>query len=91
MASIDSGPLSAGQQLRERRTALQLKQRQLGELVGVPIERICEAEMESRYRSPRALAEMQGRIHEALRRVEAERHGRWLSEQNPRLPVEAAA
>jgi hypothetical protein len=50
---------------------LQLNQRTVGALIGVPIERVCEAETESRYRSPRALAEMQRRIHEALSRIEA--------------------
>ena len=76
MATIDISPLSVGLQLRVRRTALQLKQQELGVLVGVPVERICEAEKESRYRSPAALVEMQTRIHETLRRVEAERYGR---------------
>ena len=91
MAVIDISPLPVGLQLRVRRTALQLKQAELGALVGVPIERVCEAEKESRYRSPAALVEMQRRIDEALRRVEAERHGRWLSEHNPRVPGEADA
>jgi len=91
MAVIDISPLPVGLQLRVRRTALQLNQAALGALVGVPIERVCEAEKESRYRSPAALVEMQGRIDDALRRVEAERYGRWLSEQDTHVPVEAGA
>jgi len=91
MATVDISFLSVGQQLRVRRTALQLKQAELGALVGMPIERVCEAEKESRYRSPAALVEMQTRIDQTLRRVEAERYGRWLSAQDNRVPAEAGA
>ena len=65
--------LPVGMRLKVRRTALGLSQGGVGGLLGCARSRVCEAERESRYRSPRKLAELQRLIDHALSQVEAER------------------
>ncbi len=79
--------LAVGMRLKVRRTALGLSQGGVGGLLGFPRSRVCEAERESRYRSPQKLAELQALIDYALSQVEAERR----SDHDAQRPVEAAA
>jgi len=65
--------LPPGMRLKVRRTALGLSQGGVGGLLGCARSRVCEAERESRYRSPRKLAELQGSIDRVLSQVEADR------------------
>lgn len=61
--------LTVGQQLKVRRVALGLKQRELGALVGVSEASVCRAEKGGRGSSPAVV----GRLDDVLRGLEQER------------------
>ncbi len=73
MALLDISSLPVGHQLRVRRSVLDITQGELARLLGTYPERICEAERESRYASPRKIADLQAQIDGALKPLELER------------------
>jgi transcriptional regulator with XRE-family HTH domain len=62
--------LPRGRRLRVRRTVLGLSQTALARMLGLPAERVSEAECESRYRSPEKIEELQSQIDAALTKLE---------------------
>ena len=71
--AVDLERLPAGRQLAVRRLVLGVTQAVVAERLGLPSERISEAERESPYRSARALQLLQGQIDGVLQELERER------------------
>ena len=71
--ALDIERLPTGRQLAVRRLVLGVTQAVVAERLGLPSERISEAERESPYRSARALKGLQGQIDVVLQELERER------------------